>query len=63
MLIIDSKSQDKEDVESDEADQNEEDLEHQLSITWCVFVDLSELFLSCFNIVESFFCILVYSGH
>ena len=54
-------SQDEQDVESQEDDQDEEDLEHKLTIIACVFIDLSDLLLSFFNIVQGFLRILINS--
>jgi len=56
-----SYSENKQNVEGAEAEKDEENFQHQLSVAWCIFVDLSQLLLCGFNIIESLFCVLVNS--
>ena len=56
-------SEDEEDVERHEDDQDEEDLQHQLSVVARVLVDLAKLLLGGLHIVECFLSILVDTLH
>jgi hypothetical protein len=47
------------DVESNEDHQDEEDLEHESPVAGCIFVQLSQLILCTFNVVQGFFRINV----